>query len=288
MLFNAEANLAFIHIPKNAGQSVRNAMMSAGRLSFEPIARDLEVSEDRAEHLMEAGLELWAGSGKVQPEHVPLSFLRAHFPHTWDTLCQARSFVMVRPPRDRFFSALLQRLREHRGMAALRADDAVVAQEARFICDWLGRRDAFCDMEFIHFSRQTDYVDLDGARIVNAIFPVDRMDAVANWVAAGTGIALNVTHDHARREPRRWAGPLQPAARFVGRKLLPQSLKKAIYPLWMNSAAFSNASSRYQTIRLDDEVEAFIADYYARDTALHEEAVRNLAAIADASHASAA
>lgn len=272
MLYLKDANLAFLHIPKNAGQSVRKAMMDSGTLSYAAMASDLGVTEAQAEDLMEAGVDTLPGLGVVQPEHVPLAFIESHFPATWATLTGARSFILVRPPRDRFFSALLQRLREYRGQGAIRADDPIVAEEAGRICEWLDQRGPFCDMTHIHFSRQADYANLRGERIVSAVFPMDRADLAAQWVATETGLQLDVTHDHARREPRKWANPIQPAARFIGRKLLPRPIKKAIYPLWMNSGAFANAASRYQSIALSPSVEAFIADYYGCDTALYEEA----------------
>ncbi|GAM04472.1 hypothetical protein [Novosphingobium sp. MBES04] len=275
MLYVEEADLAFIHVPKNAGQSIRRAIGGCGRLSYAAMARDLGVDEPTAEGLMEEPVTGLSGiDTAVQPEHVPLPFLKLAFPHSFERLQAAKSFIMVRPPRDRFLSALLQRIREYGGAAALRVDDPLVAQEARRICDWLEGRGPFCDMPYIHFSRQIDYAEIAGERIVSALFPLERTDALVAWVKRETGLELDVAHDHARREPKAWASSLQPAVRFIGRNLLPKTLKKAIYPLWMNSAAFANAASRYDAVRLDPDVERFIADYYAPDAALYAEAQR--------------
>ncbi|HUD30180.1 MAG TPA: hypothetical protein VMQ93_15025 [Novosphingobium sp.] len=281
MLYIEDANLAFVHIPKNAGQSIRRAMADSGTLSFSAMATDLHEEESRAAALMEAGLNI-PGLGTVQPEHVPLTFLESHFPSTWATLAGARSFILARPPRDRFFSALLQRLREYHGFGAIRADHPSVIDEARRVCDWLAGRDGFCDMQFIHFSRQADYADLRGRRVVSAVFPIERTDLAARWVESETGLVLDVTHDHARREPKKWASSIQPAARFIGRRLLPMPVKRAIYPLWMNSAAFANASGRYRDIDLGVDVEGFIRSYYACDTALYAEAVRDAQGVSNA------
>jgi hypothetical protein len=127
-------------------------------------------------------------------------------------------------------------------------------------------------MEFVHFTRQIDYAEVDGQRIVTAVFPLDRTAAAAAWIARETGLAIDITHDHRRREPKSWARAVQPAARFVGRKLIPHPLKVAIYPYWMNSRAFADASLRYDTIDLGPDIESFIAKYYAADRALHAEA----------------
>ena len=276
MLYNPKRNLAFIHIPKNAGQAVRKALSEAEPISYASFAADMKVDEARAEALMEEGTA-FPDIGLVQPEHLPLAFLKSHFPDSWQVLTGAKSFILVRTPRDRFLSALMQRLREYGGAGAIRADDPLVAREAHHVCTWLDGRGAFCDKEYIHFSRQVDYADCDGERIVSAIFPLDRTDAAAAWVEAETGLAIDVTHDHARREPKGWARSLQPAARFIGRNLMPLPLKRAIYPLWTKSAVFANASKRYKTVDLGADVERFIADYYAADAAMYEEASKSLA-----------
>lgn len=273
MLYSEQANLVFIHVPKNAGKSIRNAFARSTGLSWSFLASDLHVSDARAGQMMDEEVHV-PGLGAVKPAHLPLPVIEAHFPATWTTIRSARSFVLVRPPRDRFFSALMQRLGEFAGVQGVRADDPLVCREAARVCEWLEGRGVFCDVEYIHFSRQTDYADLRGERVVSAIFPLDRIDAAARWIEAETGLRLDVAHDHARREPRRWAGVIQPAARFIGRRVMPSAMKKAFYPLWMNSGAFSDAASRYDAIDLGEDVERFIAHYYAADASLYDEAVR--------------
>ena len=275
MLYSEQANLVFIHVPKNAGKSIRNAFGRSAGMSWSFLASDLGVSESRAAQLMDEEVDV-PGLGIVKPAHLPLPIVEARFPATWATIRSARSFVLVRPPRDRFFSALMQRLGEFAGIQGVRADDPLVCREAARVCEWLEGRGVFCDVEYIHFSRQTDYADLRGERVVSAIFPLDRIAGAAQWIEAETGLKLDVAHDHARREPRRWVGAIQPAARFIGRRVMPSAMKKALYPLWMNSGVFSDAASRYDTIDLGEDVERFIADYYAADARLYEEAVRQV------------
>ena len=275
MIYLRDANLAFVHIPKNAGKSMRNAMMQCSTLCFEPIARDLQVSEEEALRLIEDpdGVE-FKNLGRLKLGHLPLGIIQRHFPESWIVIGQARTFTLVRPPRDRFFSALLQYLREQHGVGAIRADDPLVNEEARRICDWLGGRGPFAEAKFVHFSRQIDYVELGGERIVDAVFPINRIDAAVRWIAAETGLWVDVTHDHARREPKRWARSIQPAARYVGRKLMPEPLKRVVYPFWMNSVAFDNASERYRSVRLHADIEGFLASYYSADLHLYEEACK--------------
>ncbi|CDO35055.1 hypothetical protein [Novosphingobium sp. KN65.2] len=272
MLHCPAENLVFVHVPKNAGKSVRHALSRHAALSWSFLARDLGVSEARAERAMDEEVDV-PGLGRVKPAHLPLPIMAMHFPQTWVTIRSARSFILTRPPRDRFFSALLQRLGEFADMRSIRADDPRVRQEAERVCAWLEGRGVFADVEYIHFSRQVDYADRAGKRIVSALFPLDRIGSAAQWLSNETGLHLEFAHDHARREPRKWAGALQPAARLVGRRVLPLAVKKAIYPLWMNSGLFADAAGRYEAIDLGPDVERFISDYYAADARLHAEAV---------------
>ncbi len=266
MLIYNKGALAFLHVPKNGGKSIRASLDARFTLELGATAADLGISEEE----LAAG---YAGGdgiahpvlGKVKLEHLPLHFWHEHFPQSFAAFRTARSLVLLRDPRDRFFSAILQRLGEYHDMKALRADDPIVTEEALRVSEWLAARDAFSDMEYIHFTRQADYVELDGERLVTALFPLEDITAAEAWIAEAMGETVQVSHDHARREPKAWAKPIQPIVRFVGRNLIPAAIKRTIYPLWRSSGAFEDASRRYKTISLDPQVEAFIDSYYARD-----------------------
>lgn len=261
----------FVHIPKNGGQSVRNAMMRVAPLCFAPLATDLKVSEEEAARAAEHG---WDDQklGRIHPAHLPLWVLRDSFPASWQAFTNSRSIALTREPRDRFLSALMQRLKEFGGAGAIRAEDLMVAAEAKRVCDWLSGRQKHANLEYVHFIRQIDFTDLDGERRVNAIFPMNGAAAAAAWLSAQGGPTLEIGHDHARRQPKPWARILQPAARFAGRTLLPRQAKRALHPLWMKSGVFANAASEYGAVNLGADVEGFIKDYYAKDIALHDEA----------------
>ncbi|WP_039857177.1 hypothetical protein, partial [Novosphingobium pentaromativorans] len=243
MLHCPAENLVFLHVPKNAGKSVRHAFVRQAGLSWSFLASDLGISEAGAEQAMDQEVEV-PGLGIVKPAHLPLPIIADHFPQTWATIRSARSFILARPPRDRFFSAIMQRLGEFADKRTLRADDPLVREEAARVCEWLDGRGAFATVEYIHFSRQRDYADNAGERIVSAVFPVDRIDLAAHWLQAEAGLHLEFAHEHARREPRKWASALQPVARILGRRVLPQRLRKVIYPLWRNSGVFADAAGR--------------------------------------------
>jgi len=119
LLYVKDYNLAFRHIPKNAGKAIRRSLENAATISHASIARDLRIDEAEAERLLVGNVVL-PGYGLVQMEHLPLEAMRSHFPHSFDVLRNARSFVLAREPRARFFSALLQRLGEYKNVKGLR------------------------------------------------------------------------------------------------------------------------------------------------------------------------
>ena len=273
MLLYDKAGLAFIHVPKNGGKSIRAALDAACPINLAPTAADLDMTVEQLLADYESGRGVTHPVlGQVKIEHLPLVFWEEHFPRTFAAFTPLKSFVMLRDPRDRFFSAVLQRLGEYQDLKNLRADDPLVTKEALRVCEWLGTREAFCDIDHIHFTRQADYVSLHGERRVSAIFPIDATTAAAEWVRRQTGLTIEVAHEHARREPKRWSKAIQPAARFAGRHLIPGPIKRAIYPLWRGSGVFDDASKRYKAIELDSEVERFVSEYYAPDAALYREA----------------
>ena len=85
MLYSEEANLVFIHVPKNAGKSMRNAFARSMDLSHAFLARDLAVGEARARQLMDEEIDV-PGLGLVKPAHLPLAIIASRFPATWTTI----------------------------------------------------------------------------------------------------------------------------------------------------------------------------------------------------------
>lgn len=278
MKYLPDRQLFFVHIPKCAGMSVRRALSIEGETSFAPIARDLGLDEAEAARVTERGHGFdHPRLGPIHPAHLPLAFLAREMPETWAALRAARGFGLTRAPRDRFLSALMQRLKEFKDAGAIRADDPLVRDEAARVCDWLDGRGPFPDIEYIHFARQVDFVETGGSRVVEHLFPVSRTEALARWIAAVSGLGIEVAHDHFRRQPKPWARAIQPAARFAGRRLMPVALKRALHPLWMGSGLFDTAAKGYAAVDLGADVEAFVAGYYAADAALHAEAEANAA-----------
>lgn len=275
MKYIDKSALFFIHIPKCAGTDIGKAMGAAARYPFEEMAADIgiplaDLDPARCFH---------PTLGLIAPTHIPLPFLESHFPRVWALFSGATSFALVREPRARFISALTQRLMEFKGTGAIRLDDDLVQREAAEVCEWLEARGSFCDLEYVHFTRQVDHITLNGEQRVDHVFPLERTDAMAAWLAREQGLPIEVTHHHARRQPRKWFTGLQPAVRILARNGLPKPVREAIYPLWMKSGLFAPAAKQYDGLAFASDVEAFIPRYYAADRVFYGQAQERMRAL---------
>lgn len=276
MFYIPEKRLFFVHIPKCAGKSVERGLGPAARYPFAQMEADFGIGHAEAVRMREGEGHDHPVHGRVSPGHLPLWFLKENCPRTWAAFEGALAFAILRDPRDRFISALLQRLMEFRGTGAIRADSPLVRDEAAAVCDWLSGRDRFCRLDYVHFTPQSHYVTLEGRRRVAMLFPMTRLDALRDWLQDKADLPFALGHDHSRRQPRRWMEPLQPVARFAGRRMMPPALRRVIHPFWVRSRLFDDAARQYARVDLGPDVEAFVRDRYAADAALHRAALAEM------------
>jgi len=272
MLICKRANIAFVQIPKNGSKSVRQALLTSFGLDHGPVARDRNWTVEEFEAAYARDAVDYIPGVENNLDHLTLAVYRELLPQAYAAFRAAHSFALIREPRERFLSALLQRLGQFQELNGLRVDDPVVGTEARHVCEWLDGRGIFNDRTYIHFARQVDYVDLEGERLVDMIFPIERTDAAEAWIEGLTGERIAIAHEHARREPKKLGKVLYPSLRRIGRSVIPPKMRDAVHPIWRNSPLFDNAAKRYAKIDLSPAVEQFIQHYYAADFALYREA----------------
>jgi hypothetical protein len=260
MIIDDVHRAAFIHIPKNGGTSVSNQLAAVD--SYDGIFRK------KAEHP-----EL----GWIDCTHIPLRFMRDHFPHEYDKILAYQSFAVTRDPHARFASAIFQRLDQFRGVPRLEITMEIARREGREMIDWLRRRDAFCDRKYIHFSRQIDYVELDGERVVPNVFPLDKTEELASAMTAAFGVELDPEH----RANTNFASSnrllaLLHVAKPIYARLTPWSFRERIL-LWLQRLNLQKPDRLYVELREDKEFSAFVEDYYAADFELHRETIARFA-----------
>lgn len=274
MQYSTDKSLFFIHIPKCAGLSVIAGLSKVAAYPWDDMAADLGLDRAAAEALVSPfGFEHEI-LGRMHPAHIPTTILYAHFPALFARVQQSCSFAVLRNPRDRFLSALAQRLREFKGLGATDITPTDLRREAGAVADWLSGREIFCDLEHIHFSRQCDYVEWEGEPFVKHCFAIENLSGLNDWLTTRFGIEpANSEPKNQTRQVRKGMSMIKPVGSFIGRHVLTRPMRRLIYPLWLNSGVFRKSAEAYATIDLGSDLEAFVASYYSRDAMLHTSTV---------------
>src|SRR5262249_37708599 len=144
MIISDNHRFVFVHVPKCAGTSVRRAL------------REIDTS----------GGQFWRigehpEMGAVHFAHLTLVDLAQYYPEAFAKIRDYRSMAILRDPRDRFFSAVYQRLREFRLIGQSAITSAMVEAEAAAVRRYLEAAPERLDLEHVHFNRQCDFIELD-------------------------------------------------------------------------------------------------------------------------------
>jgi hypothetical protein len=247
MIIDDTHRLVFVHIPKCAGTSVKRAL------------RPLDSMAGTFE-----GLDHHPSLGHFHRAHIPLPDLAAHFPDAFAKVQAYTSFAILRDPLARFQSAIFQRLREYRGVAQSDFTPAMIAAEAAVVRGAVLASPQRLEAEWVHFTRQADFVELEGRRVVQHLFTVADMPVVSGFVEARTGIIVD--DEKRNRTTVVSIGALKPIQRALrepySRALSPQR-RKAVRE-WMTRLGFYKDLPK-QRFALPPDVETFVREHYARD-----------------------
>ena len=133
--------------------------------------------------------------------------------------------------------------------------------------------------DFIHFSRQSDFVQVGGERLVRNLFPVERLDLFA--LALGQHIGTDILQvGHANKTTVFRYPQLKNMLRngsTIARKLLPDAAYETLR-VSARRALMKPGDSAPPAVFDETAVQSFVRDYYAADIALHQEVLADMAA----------
>lgn len=264
MIFNDTHRFAFVHIPKCAGTSVRTALSPYDQ------AHARFYDKAVAEHPV---------LGLLDYHHIPLAVLRDYFADDYARLVAYRSFALVRDPVSRFPSSLHERFVQRDRIALADRPRDEVARELDKVMAELSRLpgDApIVDPALIHFSRQCDYINLDGQQIVDTPRTVGEVDDLLEEVSGllGRPVRLGQHHNLRYHHVLPALGRLQAAITAPIERTLPRWLWKPVYrPI--KAALFAAGVVRTGRNPLADlpnadDCAAFIQEFYADDIRLFQ------------------
>lgn len=261
MIISDHHKFAFVHIPKCAGTSVRRA---------------LAPFDDRHDRYYATGVAPHPRLGLLDHHHVPLAVLASDFPDDFACLETYESYALIRDPVARFPSSLHERLVQRGGARLEKLGPDEIAREVDAVISELSRLapgEPVLDPALIHFSRQTDYVALDGRRLVRHLFPTADVAQMIAAIAARTAtpIAFETRNERLRYawKPLHYADV---AIRTPIERLLPRALWKpaftAIKAVFRRAGVIRRPANPLADLPNAAEIRAFIDEFYAADLAL--------------------
>jgi hypothetical protein len=250
MIVSDRLRFVFIHVPKCAGTSVRTSIAQF----HDSDPRYLKAIVNHPVY------------GMIDYRHMPLSLIAAVAPEIIDKLRVYASYAIIRDPLQRFQSSMAQRAKMYLGKEFAQMSSDEISNEIDRVIAYLRSTKQISSPDFIHFSRQSEFIFLDGERLVQCIYPVERLDllaaAIGDRVGQGT---VAIGHDNRTtlfRYPQ--AKRFAMIGRNLSRRLMPETLHDKV----RRSARRVLMKPKDQLVLPEfksDRVVDFIQSHYASD-----------------------
>lgn len=254
MLISQRHKVAFVHIPKCGGSTVRHQFS--------------EITDIGTEF---AGVLNHPVLGRVRLGHLPLWALHDHYRDAFEALSHCHSFALCRDVFDRFESAVSQHLYLHQGQRINNFNLDEVLNASQNIIEKLRADDHLVSEEYCHFIRQADFIFFQGNKVIDTLYPLSEIGRLVEDLSAATGVAASTTLHSNQTLNFRSKGSEKIIRQLSGatKRLLPLQaharVKKAAKSL------FTRGGSRHKGFaQKDPEIAKFIKEYYAQDIVLFD------------------
>ncbi len=261
MILSDQHRFVFVHIPKCAGTSVRNAVLP------------FHDADDRFLKEVEHHPEL----GEVDYRHLPLSLLRELDPEAFQKLKTYESYALLRDPFQRFRSAMSQRAKMYLGKEFAQLDDDEIRSKIEQVIAYLRSEPRVIAPDYIHFSRQSDFVEFNGERVVQKLYPVERLDLLIQALSRHIGTdTLEIGHANKTtvfRYPQLKRITYRSSA--LARRCLPGPVHETLR-VFARRTLMKPGGAQPHPVFSEPDAEDFVRSYYAADIALHQEVLANV------------
>lgn len=258
MIISDESRFAFVHIPKNAGTTIR---------------AQLSPIDDR--NGFYAALRADEQGIVYDYSHLTLAQLSRLYPAEFQRLNNYTTFCLVRDPAARFDAAVSEYAKQY-----LRRDIATFSRAERLalIKDLIEKLNYFGTSELpywlVWFTPQTAFIEWRGKRVIPHVFPVDNLSGAVALTYEKTGILLDTQErknqrvDFRNNAIRRAVRIGRHARRFLPKKLYTK-IRQPMRAMLLESAR----NSEDRLVKEIEEKEGFVKEFYLDDYAIWREAL---------------
>tara|TARA_B110000971_G_scaffold160311_1_gene163836 strand:- start:7759 stop:8529 length:771 start_codon:yes stop_codon:yes gene_type:complete len=249
MILLNEKKVAFIHIPKNGGTSIRAYLNTVDEVVY-------NESEDTFFVL---------GDEKFDKNHITLDMLHENFKTSFDLIKQYNSFCILRNPRERFYSSINQYFRLNKDKMIDECSKQELNEEISNIIARLKQlRGKNFPYDIVHFQPQVDYVMLKEKIIIKNLFALEKVARIEHFVKS------NIDENFVMLKKN--------ASAFIKNKIFAKILRllysvfKSVHLSFserqislIKSILFRNRDVFVEKIYNKSEIDSFIDDYYSKD-----------------------
>ncbi|WP_171239020.1 sulfotransferase family 2 domain-containing protein [Ruegeria sp. HKCCA5763] len=262
MILSDRHRFVFIHVPKCAGTSVRASVLP------------YHDADERFLKTVERHPEL----GEIDFRHLPLHLLRDLDPDAFEKLKLYDSYALLRDPFQRFRSSLAQRAKMYLGKEFAQLEPKEIREEIDKVISYLNSAPEVIASNFIHFARQSDFVQMDGVRLVRNLYPVERLDLFGMELGQHLGVE-RLEFGHANRTMT-FRYPQMKHIMRQGSALVRRVLPQPAHEMLRGTARrlLMEPDDPETLPEFDDgHVRDFVTSYYADDIAMHREVLADTA-----------
>lgn len=190
MIIDDKHEIAFVHIPKCAGTTVREYLKEY----------------DRSQGFVSDRVDMHEKLGMLDYAHIPLFILQEYFPNELELIHRYWSFAIVRDPYKRFASSVTQRLRMYGEKPIETLSEREIRSEVEKCIAFLENNEGpqtLLSHDYIHFQRQIDYIYLGDKLVVDSIYSSEMVDDLVNILKERLGYSLDNVEKIIKSETRR-------------------------------------------------------------------------------------
>lgn len=137
--------------------------------------------------------------GQVTGAHMPLEVIRELAPETFEKLRLYSVYAVTRNPRERFASSLAEHLKKFHGTSFSEISHRALGKVVDDVMTHMARTPVWVPPKYSHFLRQTDFVYLDGEKMVQNLYTTETLPQFAEDIRQKHGLELDPNYRRNRR-----------------------------------------------------------------------------------------